>query len=405
MELKNNKLIHFFVLSLMITLYFGIFNFNLGFSLKLYMIITVISFIFFMQYIKFSRLIHFEIIMIIFILCYSATALQFNYPAAHLRFIFAFIVILFFYFVNRGLLEWCNIESINKMLSISGSIGCLSSLIYYLMGIISTGGTFTGNSIIYGLRIDRSLPRLIGTTSGDPNIFVYFITLYFFYTLFNLRTKLNRIGFILSFICIVLSFSRGAYLAIIVGLIISFFLINNIKKQLKIALFIIFLSVIIINISQFSHSLYVNPIDIIEQRFYAVQDDGGSGRVYLWTNALKTFTENPILGIGINGTIDYSRDHYSFAGYVHNTFLEVLSESGFIGISLYLLLWYSIFHYCIKLVKTNKDTKFLLITFIAMFIQLNSLSILYNESFYFALLILFKYTKTYLHNNKQYKNT
>ncbi|TLS51998.1 O-antigen ligase family protein [Paenibacillus antri] len=399
MELNQKKIIssNFFLLMLMISLYFGVFNFYVGFSLKPYMIITAVNLLLFFRYIKFSNPLQYELFMVFFIIYYSSTALQFNYPEAHLRFIFALIIILCFYFITRGLLEWCDIESLKKILSVSGLVGCLASLTYYSIGVLSVGGSFIGNSIVYGLRIDRSLPRLIGTTSNDPNIFVYFITLYFFYTLFNLKSKLNILGFILSSLCILLSFSRGAYLAILFGLVVSLFISGNLKRKVKVLFLVSGFTAIVLGAGNyFSDGLNINPVEIIQQRFNSIQDDGGSGRLYLWENALKTFWDNPLFGIGINGTIEYSTEHYSHEGYVHNTFLEVLSESGIIGFLLYLTFWVSILHCCVRLLRINSNSKFLIVTFIAMFIQLNSLSILYNESFYIALLVLFKYYKTYL---------
>ncbi|WP_099361191.1 O-antigen ligase family protein [Fredinandcohnia onubensis] len=363
---------------------------NIGFALKPYIILTFLNILLLFSITRFSKLLPFEVLMIFFILVYCASALQFNYPDKHLRFIFAFFIILLFYFSTRGLIIICKIEDLQKMISISGIIGSSASLVYYLIGIIETGMNFYGNGVIYhGLMIDRSIPRLIGTASGDPNIFVLFMTLYFFYYLYNISTTRNKIGFLLTTMCIILTFSRGAYIAIFITFLLMFIFGDKRKGKFKNLLVI---SLIFIGIGYVINLFGVNYMDFIGSRFSNISNDGGSGRITLWTNAIETFKNNPIMGIGLNGTLDYNTINYGSSVYIHNTMLEVLSESGLMGFIVFILLWISILIFCIRIFKYNKTTKFLLATFVATFIQMLSLSILLNEVFYLMLLLLYRYS-------------
>ncbi|WP_134703810.1 O-antigen ligase [Ammoniphilus sp. YIM 78166] len=369
---------------------------NIGFALKPYIMLTFLNILLLFSIARFSKLLPFEMLMMFFILVYCASALQFNYPDKHLRFIFAFFIILLFYFSTRGLIILCKIEDLQRMISISGIIGSSASLVYYLIGIVETGMNFFGNGVIYhGLMIDRSIPRLIGTASGDPNIFVLFMTLYFFYYLYNISTTRNKIGFLLTTMCIILTFSRGAYIAIFITSLLMFILGDKRKGKFKSFLAI---SLIFIGIGYVITLFGVNYMDFIGSRFSNISNDGGSGRITLWTNAVETFINNPIMGTGLNGTLDYNAINYGNSVYIHNTMLEVLSEAGLMGFSVFILLWILILIFCIRIFKYNKATKFLLATFVATFIQMLSLSILLNEVFYLMLLLLYRYSIEYTKN-------
>ncbi|MBU5436818.1 O-antigen ligase family protein [Tissierella sp. MSJ-40] len=343
---------------------------------------------------KFSKLLTFEKAMLIFILVYSSTALHFSYPEAHLRFIFAFYVILIFYFSTRGLLISCSIDEVEKMISKSGLIVSILSLTYYFMGVYKAGMNFHGNNIsYYGLIIDRSIPRLTGIVSDDPNISAFFITLYFFYFLNNLDSNRNRICFIITLICIILTFSRGAYISILIALVISFMIEKDRKWKCRSILLAIIVLFVLVNVLEV---LGIGYVDLFKRRFLGMLSSGGSGRSIIWKNAFETFIKNPIFGIGINAFLNYSTSNYGIHNYIHNTFLEVLVESGVVGFFIYGLFLILVFFSCIKLFKKNKETKFLLVTFIGMMFQMFFLSILLSEVFYFIILLIYRYSKEYL---------
>ncbi len=339
---------------------------------------------------KYNRLYVFEILMVTFIFFHLMTALNFNYPESSIRFIILYIILFMFYFTLRGLIINIRIENLELIISKAGLVGIISSLSYYLIGVYASGMEYIGNEInFYGLLLDRSTPRLTGTVSGDPNIFVFYVTLYFFFTLTNLHSRMNKIGFLLATVAIILSLSRGAYISIIVGIVVFLLVSRNRKTKLKIIFIAAILFVIILKYQD-----NFNIINYITQRFNEIAQDGGSGRFTIWMNAINTFKENP-MGIGINSTIPYNLEHFSKAMYVHNSFLEVLLETGIIGFVIYLSLWVAMFYCSYKLIYMNKRTVYIFITLISMFIQLNSLSIFYNEALYFAILLLYRYCHEY----------
>ena len=101
------------------------------------------------------------------------------------------------------------------------NISLAISLFYYFLGVFAASKISNWNNVrVYGVLLDRGIPRMIGFISDDPNIFVFFITIGFMYSLTNLKeSNNNKLLAILSGACILLSFSRGAYLAIGISII------------------------------------------------------------------------------------------------------------------------------------------------------------------------------------------
>lgn len=391
----------FFLFLLVLSLYFGRFNLYLGFSLKPFMIVTGMIPVFFIYRFKISKLFTFEILMIVFVLFHSLTALKFNYPSSSIRFIILYLIIMFYYFVTRWLITNISIEKLEAIIYKTGIIGVICSLIYYLMGLLASGFNYRGNNIsYYGLLIDRSIPRLTGVASTDPNIFVFYITLFLFYTLSNLERKRNKIGCFLSLIAIILSFSRGAYISVVIGVIFWFFISKNKMMKIKFLLGILICTFVLFC---FSDVLPFNPFSFIINRFVSFGKDGGSGRFTIWMNALNAFKSNPITGIGINSILKYNLANYSRAVYVHNSLLEVLVETGIVGFIIYFVFWISLFIYSIRVKLIDQRATYIFTTLIAMFIQMNALSILYNEAFYFTVVILYRYSRERLNSNIKYQ--
>ena len=152
---------------MMLSLCFGRLGIYIGFSLKPYMMVLLLCVAFFGKYMKFTKFYNYEIALLTFFMVHSLSALQFRFPEESLRFLFALVVVFVFYLIVRGLLYWCRIEDLERAISISGLIGVGASLLYYFLGLFSTGLRFSGNAVIYGLMVDRGIPRLAGTPTSD----------------------------------------------------------------------------------------------------------------------------------------------------------------------------------------------------------------------------------------------
>jgi O-antigen ligase len=59
-----------------------------------------------------------------------------------------------------------------------------------------------------------------------------------------------------------------------------------------------------------------------------------NGRVSIWATGMRTFEDNPIIGVGAGAFKAGSRSYYE----AHNTYLEVLTEEGLIGFTIFLFM-------------------------------------------------------------------
>ena len=111
-----------------------------------------------------------------------------------------------------------------------------------------------------------------------------------------------------------------------------------------------------------------------------------SGRESYWGNALATFKNSPLLGVGIGNWKLSSKDdmivrsrNISFLPYrVHNDFLEILAELGIFGffilLSIFILLFYVIFKLILSKESSNKRDEF--------FCLLLGLMVYFSDSFF-----------------------
>lgn len=181
-------------------------------------------------------------------------------------------------------------------------------------------------------------------------------------------------------------------------ILLIYILLNNPLKQLKLlaglagSLFVaVYIAIVYMKFDIF---------DILGSRIEDFSQDGGSGRLELWGRAWDYFTTHMFFGIGAFNFADYNFFQYGDNLEVHNTFLDILSESGLVGISCFCLFILLVF---IQLIKSSvrKNNPYLLLTFLGMILQMGFLSIIINDMFFMYLAIL----TTYLNNEKYARQT
>lgn len=85
-------------------------------------------------------------------------------------------------------------------------------------------------------------------------------------------------------------------------------------------------------------------------------------RQFLWSKAIRIISHHSVIGIGAGGSV-YLPTTRAFSE-VHNTFIDIMLQTGLIGIALYLLFLYLILD---QLIKSRKNTLVLLMFFLLMF--------------------------------------
>ncbi|MDA8934935.1 O-antigen ligase family protein [Flavobacteriaceae bacterium] len=232
--------------------------------------------------------------------------------------------------------------------------------------------------------------------TGNINILAYILLIKFpFLVYFQITKQGNyRINFflilLLVFIISAVFATRSAILSLfIITILMSLFVIyirNKEKKStlkssfrvlFKVLIVPVFLGLIINNIQSriFDTTSFQSRLSTLNN---IAEDTSLSQRLRYYGHALKSFTEKPILGKGIGSweyeSIKYEKQdmqNYVVPYHAHNDFLELLAETGLLGVLFYFGI---IFLVCFNLLKKILDkessyesklfSSFLIISFI-----------------------------------------
>jgi len=168
---------------------------------------------------------------------------------------------------------------------------------------------------------------------GSYLVFVSFLAIA---SLSLVKAKIWKILLILLtfsiFVCLLLTFSRGAWVSFFVVL----FLALIFKKRFRELAFICIIFFVVLVI--------YHPL--LERVLFTFTSKGDATRFIIWKAAWKMIMENPWLGKGLGTFMDYFPKYSGTAinVYAHNSFLQIWAESGifsllsflsFIGVVLY----------------------------------------------------------------------
>ncbi|MGA5690170.1 O-antigen ligase family protein [Cytobacillus pseudoceanisediminis] len=364
----------------------------IGFAIKPYLIFSFLYLVVHISSFYFQRLHGFEVAMLIFYLMYSFTGAFALYPSASIRILLGIILYIACYFIIKSIIGRTNNWTIERAIGDAGVFFNILSLILYLIGLQRLGFDFEGDRIYeLGVMLDRNYPRLIGVLQ-DPNYFVFYNTLFFCYFLCHSKSMKNKAGLLLCILTNLLTFSRGGLLVLLIILCLYILKDKPLKRIKLLAGMVVSLSAAVY-LAVFYMKL--DLFSILESRIEDLAEDGGSGRLELWGRAWDIFVSNKYLGIGAYNFPEYNSFQYGDSLQVHNTFLEILSESGLIGISCFCVFILTVFMQLIQS-KLYRNKPYLLLTFFGIILQMGFLSIIINDMFFLYLAIL----STYLHNER-----
>lgn len=235
------------------------------------------------------------------------------------------IVILLFYTVVNNVKD---LETVKKMFGfgvISIILSSLYGLFYQYMyqGINRIDSTF--------MALDFGALLLM---------YSIFVMTYLFFAENRLKFKyLSASALILLMFTLILNKSRGAWLGFAGGSFMTFWL----HKKKLIPIFLVALIVIVL----------LAPA-AIQDRIMSITDlknnKSNTNRLGLWKSALIIFKDNPINGVGINNFRPAYKSGYEQIGvpafsHAHNTYLNFLAETGIIGFTALIYLFFSILKY------------------------------------------------------------
>ncbi len=336
---------------------------------------------------RFYRFQLFEIFFFLFYFIYMYSGAFALYSLSSFRMVFGIVLYMICYLIIKDIIGQSKDSIIESAIGYAGIVFNTVSLILYAIGLKLQNYVWDGDGIrSVGVLLDRGYPRLIGLLQ-DPNFFVFYNTLFFAYFLCHRNTILNKIGLFLCLTTSILTFSRGG----LVALILIFLLYAATKRpgeQLKL------LGAVIVSLSIMAYisivQLKFDLFSLVASRVEDLSSDGGSGRFELWGRAIDYFSSHMLLGLGAFNFSDYNLFDHGEQHYVHNTFLEILSDSGIIGLFFYLLFILIVFVQLFQS-KLYQTKPYLFLTFVGFLLQMVSLSLVINDIFFMFLAILSAY--------------
>jgi O-antigen ligase len=171
----------------------------------------------------------------------------------------------------------------------------------------------------------------------NPNYLASFIAvtiyllLYFLFCIdFPFRIKIIVVLIVLIlFYSIILTGTRAALLTVCIALIFSFW--SRIRFRRSCVKIIIFCVIILIIVSGlFSNDMFNTLIGQRQGEFFE-----DVGRTEAWGMAVASINEKPLLGNGIRNTNTLLKS--TDIQWLHNIFLQLINEQGFIGLILFIL--------------------------------------------------------------------
>lgn len=221
-----------------------------------------------------------------------------------------------------------------------------------------------------GVNLEASWIALLGVSFyKDKKVYIYFILSLIISILYA-----SRVGIIACFllgIFIIIHSTRKLSIKSIIGIILSF-----------VCIVAVLLTLYLSNIS-----------DYIINRFIIIGSDPGSiGRLRMWVYVKDAFLSNPFgYGIG-NATkaLNIVSDYIIKDGNVHNLFMQMLLDTGFIGFIYYC---YMVFNF----IKNNKDKIFKepVVSFIFFYILLSLFQFRGGDSLLFLFVGLYLLSKRF----------
>lgn len=187
------------------------------------------------------------------------------------------------------------------------------------------------------------------------------------------------------------NFSRAAVLAM--GMMLMTLWYRVIRKNILIVsiLSVLFLAII---------SIYSDSIlGLLYSEKYSERLGAGTivTRWQLYLSVLNVFKDNFLIGIG------YDNYFYRFGGATHNSYLQVMVETGIVGIVLFLIFIYKLT--ITELIKNrNNDVMYralLSLTILVIFMP-NTINLLHSQNFMTALMIVMGTIKGYQLNEKKH---
>jgi O-antigen ligase len=280
----------------------------------------------------------------------------------------AFLIIWFIFldFVAVSILT-INVLTTQKRLTLIVDAILLLSTIIAVYGIY---GYFTKQNGIPDTQIP-SLFRISSVFSQTPTALAYFLTVVIplsFYRTTTLRGVKRIFGWVVTVLllgALVLTFSRGAFIAFAVSILILIIFLPSRKMRVGMISGILVFGVLVAGV------VVVGNIPVFS-RFFNTDISTLNGRTYLWNAIIDHFDPTRLLGNGLNASdalltaLNIGSGGGVIATAPHNLFLGTLYDHGVVGLFLLTLTLFVLATSVINGIrKTTGDRRMLFVTALA----------------------------------------
>lgn len=211
-----------------------------------------------------------------------------------------------------------------------------------------------------------SIPLIIKHRKGDGDVggtvfFVYYCITFLPIALYSIDDyKVTNRVFIISIIILMISTKRSGTIVAIVGYVIHLFNDVRVRDDIrsKISKYQKYIVCLVASVILFVILDKIFTLEIYS-RLKSITTDQGSGRIYIWSNVLKAFKgsewEMKLFGHGYQA-VYYRLKPFGVDRLAHNSFLELLYDYGYIGLSIFIVYFLSLVGKAVQAYKI-KDSK------------------------------------------------
>ncbi|RJE77481.1 hypothetical protein BGP78_00300 [Pseudoalteromonas sp. MSK9-3] len=293
-----------------------------------------------------------------------------HWNSCHILFfaLFIWLTVCVFAASNRGLAidYWSGIltKVFIMVFAISWWMTTLSHFNLVRIGIMCSGVSIAlvalqnkanGIGLVEGTRV--TISRDIRSQLGDPNdlsLVLMFPVSFLAAELFDssghkLRRGLAGIGLLLVISGVIATQSRGGLLGI--AAVLSFFVYQKVKNPLIVGA--------IGAVGMLAMVIFAGITD--RQSGGAAEggvDASAMGRIYAWQAAINMALSNPLTGVGVNNFYSnyfFYSPHWDGKNHaVHSTWFQVLGETGFVGLMVFLTVIVGIYRSLNRTIRTNE---------------------------------------------------
>lgn len=197
----------------------------------------------------------------------------------------------------------------------------------------------------------------------DPHTFALYLGLLipiaFSFFLYKKKNRILEISVLfLMFLSLLFTFSRGGYIGFLVFFIFALILyFYHFKKKINRNTLFGAIAILMISGGIFTTTIF-------GERFlssFSMSDVSNNGRLGIWERSLEVFKQNPLLGAGLGSLPIFFQPSLSIKSPInaHNTYLDIASELGIIGLILFLSIFFHAFKNLLENIRHQNTFNYL----------------------------------------------